>query len=182
MVPVLRHPNPLVIAGWALCFLTGTITILCVMPGAVRQDGKPPQAVVLDCGVGFTAEPPSNGSVLPPENCQWWGGRVSPPLPARPIRHVLMNVSAFCACRLCCGPHARGITASGKPVEANGGRFCAADGNIPFGTMIDIPGYGCVPVLDRGGAIKGDKLDVFFPTHAQALAWGRQRLLCRVNT
>jgi len=28
--------------------------------------------------------------------------------------------------------------------------------------------------LDRGGAIKGDKLDVFFPTHEEALAWGRK--------
>ncbi|RLF48212.1 MAG: peptidoglycan-binding protein, partial [Thermoplasmata archaeon] len=43
---------------------------------------------------------------------------------------------------------------------------------IPFGTMIEIPGYGTVPVLDRGGAIKGDRLDVFFPTEKQALQWG----------
>ena len=33
-----------------------------------------------------------------------------------------------------------------------------------------------VPVCDRGGLIKGDHLDVFFPTHQKAQAWGRQRL------
>jgi len=42
--------------------------------------------------------------------------------------------------------------------------------------MLRIPGYGTVPVLDRGGAIKGARLDVFFPTHAEALKWGRQSL------
>jgi 3D (Asp-Asp-Asp) domain-containing protein len=35
-------------------------------------------------------------------------------------------------------------------------------------------------VLDRGGAIKGNKLDVFFPTHAEALKWGRQRIAVTV--
>ena len=31
-----------------------------------------------------------------------------------------------------------------------------------------------VPVIDRGGAIKGHKLDVFFDSHEAALEWGRQ--------
>jgi 3D (Asp-Asp-Asp) domain-containing protein len=31
-------------------------------------------------------------------------------------------------------------------------------------------------MIDRGSAIKGEHLDVFFPTHEQALQWGRQRL------
>lgn len=65
-----------------------------------------------------------------------------------------------------------GITASGKPVTANGGKFCAADKSIPFGTMIDIPGYGVVPVLDRGGAIRGNRLDVFIPDLDAARRWG----------
>jgi 3D (Asp-Asp-Asp) domain-containing protein len=39
-----------------------------------------------------------------------------------------------------------------------------------------IPGYGTVKVEDRGGAIKGDRLDVLFPTHQEALEWGVQWL------
>jgi len=91
-----------------------------------------------------------------------------------------MSVSAYCPCQKCCGPKACGITASGKPVSYNGGRFCAAPKSIPFGTMIDIPGYGCVSVTDRGGAITEGRLDVCFQDHKTALAWGRQTLVVKV--
>jgi 3D (Asp-Asp-Asp) domain-containing protein len=89
----------------------------------------------------------------------------------------MMEVTAFCACKKCWGPRAQGITASGRPVTYNGGRFVAADKAISFNTKLVIPGYGdgqAVPVLDRGGAIKGNKLDVYFPTHAEARQWGRR--------
>jgi 3D (Asp-Asp-Asp) domain-containing protein len=91
-----------------------------------------------------------------------------------------MLVTAYCPCTVCCGPGARGITASGRPVSANGGKFVAADPGIPFGTMLVVPGYNegrPVEVLDRGGAIKGDHVDVFFPTHEQAKRWGAKRLV-----
>lgn len=92
-----------------------------------------------------------------------------------------MVVTAYCPGRCCCGEFADGVTASGQPVTVNGGRFCAADPSIPFGTMIDIPGYGRVPVLDRGGAIRGARLDLYFPTHTAALAWGRQTLIVGIT-
>ena len=91
------------------------------------------------------------------------------------------NVSAYCPCEKCCGRFADGITASGAVAE---GFFVAAPPEIPFGTLISIPGYAGglpVPVLDRGGAIKGNKLDVFFSTHQEALNWGRQKLLVRLE-
>ena len=43
-----------------------------------------------------------------------------------------------------------------------------------------IPGYGWGVVEDRGGAIKGDKIDLFFRTHKQALKWGRQTVKVQV--
>ena len=100
---------------------------------------------------------------------------VVPAVPQFTVR--MMEVTAYCACKKCCGPRAQGITASGRPVTYNGGRFVAADKAISFNTKLVIPGYGdgqAVPVLDRGGAIKGDKLDVYFPTHAEARQWGRR--------
>ncbi len=47
----------------------------------------------------------------------------------------------------------------------------------PFGTRLNIPGYGKGIVEDRGSAIKGpERLDVFFNNHSKALNWGRQKL------
>lgn len=95
-------------------------------------------------------------------------------------RVLRMEVTAYCPCTKCCGPNAQGITASGKPVTHNRGRFVAADTRLlGFGTGLSIPGYyggQPVKVLDRGGAIKGRKLDVFFASHERALRWGRQHL------
>ena len=90
-----------------------------------------------------------------------------------------MTVTAYCPCAICCGRHADGLTASGLPVTACGGRFVAADRAIPFGTLVSVPGYNAgrpVPVIDRGGRIRGDRLDVFCSTHARARAWGVRRL------
>jgi 3D (Asp-Asp-Asp) domain-containing protein len=92
---------------------------------------------------------------------------------------ILMEVTAYCSCRKCCGPNAMGLTASGKDVSYNDGKFVAADTSVlPFGTKLQIPGYDAQPVevIDRGSAIKGHKLDVFFPTHEEALKWGRQMI------
>src|SRR5207249_4688799 len=42
-------------------------------------------------------------------------------------RAVVMEVTAYCPCPKCCGPDAQGITASGRRVSQNGGKFVAAD-------------------------------------------------------
>lgn len=97
----------------------------------------------------------------------------------RRVRLEMMDVTAYCPCTRCCGKYARGITASGKRVSYNGGKFVAAPRELAFGTKLLVPGYArdaVVEVADRGGAIKGDKLDVFFPTHEAARKWGRQKL------
>ena len=96
---------------------------------------------------------------------------------AVPVRRSLgiFIVTAYCPNECCCGRFADGITANGHRIQF-GDRFCAADIAIPFGKYLDIPGYGYVPVWDRGGEIKGNKLDVFFDTHQEALKWGNQKL------
>jgi len=87
---------------------------------------------------------------------------------------VQMKVTAYCPCSKCCGSSADGITASNHRIQA-GDTFAAADRKYPFGTKMIIPGYDngrLVEVLDRGGAITGNHIDVFFPTHEQARQWG----------
>ena len=81
------------------------------------------------------------------------------------------KITAYCPCRICCGKHAKGITASGHIIK-EGDRFAAAPPQYLFGTKMNIPFYGLVDVRDRGGAIRGDCLDVFFDTHQKALNWG----------
>jgi 3D (Asp-Asp-Asp) domain-containing protein len=91
---------------------------------------------------------------------------------------VRMLVTGYCPCRKCCGKFADGKTASGRRITYNRGRFVAADTSLlPFGTKVSIPGYHGgrpVPVEDRGGRIKGRRLDLFFFSHHQAREWGSQ--------
>ena len=108
----------------------------------------------------------------------------SSPKPS-PATFVEMNVSAYCLCRKCCGPWAiKGVNSEGVRITASGvraeGLICAADPKYPFGTKMDIPGYGVASVEDRGGAIKGNKLDLLFETHQEALNFGRHTLKVKV--
>jgi len=93
-------------------------------------------------------------------------------------RTIWLLVTAYCPCKKCCGPEAKGLTASGKPVSYNHGHFVAADTRVlPMGTKLIIPGYANgapVEVIDRGGMIKANHIDLFFPTHEQALKWGKK--------
>ncbi len=45
---------------------------------------------------------------------------------------------------------------------------------IPFGTKMYVEGYGYARALDKGSAIKGNKIDLFFETRGEALRWGRR--------
>lgn len=113
---------------------------------------------------------PLNG----PRTTLYFDGR-----PIRPVRTVTMLVTAYSPDARSCAPFDDGITASGKSVWTNGGRLIAADKKYKFGTLMSVPGYNGgrpTPVLDRGGAIKGNRLDVLYPTHNAARKWGVQRL------
>lgn len=58
---------------------------------------------------------------------------------------------------------------------ATAGRTIAIDPNyIPYGTRIEIEGVGIRIAEDCGGAIKGNRIDLLFETHQQALEWGIQ--------
>jgi 3D (Asp-Asp-Asp) domain-containing protein len=91
----------------------------------------------------------------------------------------LTKVTAYCPCPKCCGKWSiHKTTASGHKVK-KGDKLAAAPPEIPFGTMLSISGYNegrPVPVLDRGGAIKGNHIDVFFDKHEEAMRWGIQWL------
>ena len=127
--------------------------------------------------------------------CLWWmfsGGKK----PSKPPKDKgLVLVTGYCNCEQCCGwerswfgfgrpvytygpmkgrPKKVGRTARGT--TARKGTVAADPKAFPFGTRLDIPGYGTGTVEDVGGAIKGRHIDVWFPTHEEARQWGRREL------
>ena len=100
--------------------------------------------------------------------------------PIERVRVLRMKVTAYSPDERSCGIFADGVTASGYSVWTNAGRLVAADTDLlPFGTILRVPGYDGgrpVPVLDRGAAIRGHRLDLLFPSHEAALQWGVQEL------
>ena len=78
------------------------------------------------------------------------------------------KVTAYCSCVRCCGK-TNGITASGRRATAN--HTVAAPSTFAFGTQMVINGRTYV-VEDRGGAIQGNRIDVYMNSHAEAIAWG----------
>ncbi len=98
-------------------------------------------------------------------------------------RTVRMRVTAYCPCRRCCGRYSDGKTASGHKIK-RGDTFVAADKRYSFGTEMIVPGYNNskpVKVPDRGRAIRGNRLDVFFDSHRKARKWDIKYLSVRVR-
>ena len=78
------------------------------------------------------------------------------------------KITAYCSCSKCCGK-TTGRTASGT--KATAGRTVAASSKFAFGTKLNIGGH-IYTVEDRGGAINGNRIDIYVNSHSQALQWG----------
>ena len=81
---------------------------------------------------------------------------------------TIYKITAYCPCSKCCGK-ATGRTASGT--KATPGRTVAASSKYAFGTKLNIGGH-IYTVEDRGGAITGNKIDIFVNSHSEAFQWG----------
>jgi 3D (Asp-Asp-Asp) domain-containing protein len=89
------------------------------------------------------------------------------PAPAAPI-----STGAHTLTVTATGYSLPGHTATGLPV---GPGVVAVDPSvIPLGTRLTIPGYGEGVAADTGSAVQGYTIDLWFPTLAEALAWGRR--------
>lgn len=78
------------------------------------------------------------------------------------------KITAYCSCAKCCGK-TTGRTASGT--QATAGRTVAAPAKFAFGTKLNIGGH-IYTVEDRGGAIQGNRIDIYVGSHSAALQWG----------
>jgi 3D (Asp-Asp-Asp) domain-containing protein len=69
------------------------------------------------------------------------------------------------------------LTASGLAVERNPNGISTVSVDptvIPFGTYVYIDGYGYALAADKGSAIKGNEVDVYFSNSSECYNWGRQ--------
>jgi 3D (Asp-Asp-Asp) domain-containing protein len=88
-----------------------------------------------------------------------------------------INASAYTAAADECGK-SDGITASGLKVKTR--ETIACPSHFPFGTKLAIEGMGTYVCQDRGGAIKGNHIDIYMETKSEAFAFGRRNLLAQV--
>ncbi|MFC4711489.1 LysM peptidoglycan-binding domain-containing protein [Planococcus dechangensis] len=91
-----------------------------------------------------------------------------------------MTVSATAYTAYCAG--CSGITRTGIDLRSNPNqKVIAVDPTvIPLGSTVWVEGYGTAIAGDTGGAIKGNKIDVFIPTQGEALNWGRKNVKIKV--
>ena len=82
------------------------------------------------------------------------------------------KITAYCPCSACCGDWADGLTYT--ETVATERRTIAVDPDvIPLGSTVEINGSEYI-AEDIGGAIKDNRIDVFFNSHQDALEWGVQ--------
>lgn len=91
-----------------------------------------------------------------------------------------MTVSATAYTAYCAG--CSGITATGIDLRSNPNqKVIAVDPTvIPLGSTVWVEGYGTAIAGDTGGAIKGNKIDVFIPSKDAALQWGRKNVTIKI--
>lgn len=76
------------------------------------------------------------------------------------------RITHYCQCNICCGPWANGVTSTGATATTN--RTIAVDPTqIPYGSKVVINGQVYV-AEDCGGAIKGNRIDIYVGSHAEA--------------
>jgi 3D (Asp-Asp-Asp) domain-containing protein len=97
------------------------------------------------------------------------------------LQAEVFTATAYCSCKKCCDkdPSSRwyGITASGR--KARWGTVAVDRRVIGLGTRLRIEGFPktIFRADDVGGAIKGKHIDLWFPSHREALEFGRQKLV-----
>ncbi|CAH0279931.1 Cell wall-binding protein YocH [Peribacillus sp. Bi96] len=97
---------------------------------------------------------------------------------AKKYKTITVNATAYTAdCKGCSG-----ITASGLNLKKNPKvKAISVDPKvIPLGTKVHVEGYGEAIAADKGGAIKGNKIDVFYSSKSKAINWGRKTVKVKV--
>lgn len=102
------------------------------------------------------------------------------------VEKIIYRVTAYCACEKCCGKWAlnRPLDENGNPIVYGAAGEVLISGvsvasPLPFGTQIELDGYGTVMVHDRTSKWVVEKygeniIDIYFDSHEEAWNWGCQ--------
>lgn len=100
-------------------------------------------------------------------------------LQIKPTQKIMVTATAYCKCDKCCGKYADGITYLGT--RATPKQTIAVDPDIiPFRSTVIIGGEKYI-AEDTGYLIKGNRIDIFFATHKEALNWGVKKIEIEVE-
>lgn len=93
-------------------------------------------------------------------------------------KEIYVSSTAYTAsCKGCSGVTSTGVNLKSNP----GAKIIAVDPSvIPLGSKVYVEGYGYAVAADKGGAIKGNKIDVFFSSKNDAYRWGVKQVKIRV--
>ena len=121
---------------------------------ATLSDGARPSGIALLDAV------PAGAAAAPHEPAA-----ASSPSARSPARTLVVSATAYSL---------RGRTASGLPTSW--GVAAVDPAVIPLGTRFFVPGYGEAVAADVGSSVRGNEIDLWFPSRAQARGWGRRTL------
>ena len=126
---------------------------------------KETQSNVAVASTGQKAAPVSNPAPAPA------------PAPTSQGRTMVMEATGYSTAQ----PSLSRYTANGTDLHANP-RVIAVDPSvIPLGSTVTVEGYGTYIAADTGGAIKGNRIDIHFPTVAGAMSVGRRSVKITVH-
>jgi len=98
--------------------------------------------------------------------------------PAKKVKEITVSASAYTMnCKSCSGITATGINLKKNPNM----KVISVDPKvIKLNTKVYVPGYGYAIAGDTGGAIKGNKIDIFMSSKKDALNWGRKTVKIQI--
>lgn len=98
--------------------------------------------------------------------------------PANGSKEITVKATAYTAsCEGCSGVTATGINLNANP---NAKVISVDPSVIPLGTKVYIEGYGEAVAGDTGGAIKGDRIDIYMPSESQAIQFGAKEVTVKI--
>lgn len=141
---------------------------------AAAKTAAPPSQTATNTNASQSAQP----AAQPPSETKTASAQATTPVSSQTGREMTMRATAYTAyCTGCSGTTKIGINLRANPNL----KVIAVDPSvIPLGSRVWVEGYGEAIAGDTGGAIKGNKIDVFISGQDSAMAWGVKTVKVKV--